>query len=85
MNGGRANSVVFDGSKEDFVIMHRSRPKGSPFKMLGVMYDPKLRMHVVIDKLATDAVAIDNIVEESPFPLSTRSRSITQSAGFEPH
>ena len=82
---GRANSLVFDGSKEDFVIMHRSRPESSPFKILGVMYDPKLRMHVAIDKFATDAVAIDNIVEESPFPLSTRSRSIIQSASIKLH
>ena len=52
---GHANQAIFDASKEEFVILHRSRPVGSGFKLLGVLFDPKLRMHDAIHKFAVDA------------------------------
>ena len=37
------------------MILHRTRPEGLSFKFLGVLFDPKLQMHVAIGKLATEA------------------------------
>ena len=52
---GRANQAVFDGDKEEFVILHRRRHAGASFKLLGIIFDPQLRMHDAIHKLAVDA------------------------------
>ncbi len=52
---GCANQAVFDASKEEFVILHRSRSVGESFRLLGVIFDPQLRMHDAINKLAVDA------------------------------
>ena len=54
-NWGRANQAIFDPTKEEFVILHRSRPVGNSFKLLGIVFDPKLRMNDAIHKLAVDA------------------------------
>ena len=42
---GFANRVEFDASKEHFVVLHRQRPHGENFVLLGTTYDPKLTMH----------------------------------------
>ena len=41
---GVANRVVFDTSKEHFVILHRLHNSGDSFKLLGVLVDTKLVM-----------------------------------------
>ena len=52
---GRANQVVFDSSKESFVLMRRFRAIGENFKLLGVTFDPQLLMHDGARKIAVEA------------------------------
>ena len=52
---GQANQTLFDASKEEFIILHRSRGVGPSFRFLGVVFDKELRMHEAIAKLAVDA------------------------------
>jgi hypothetical protein len=39
---GAANRVVFDPGKESMHIISRSRPCGASFKLLGIVFDPRL-------------------------------------------
>ena len=41
---GEANQVTFDGNKESFHILSRSRPVGDSFTILGITFDCKLLM-----------------------------------------
>ena len=41
---GEKNQVLFDASKESKHILHRRRPEGDNFRILGVLWDPKLTM-----------------------------------------
>ena len=52
---GKANQVTFDPSKESFHLIHRQRPIGPAFKLLGLVFDGKLLMHEGIRKIAVDA------------------------------
>ena len=54
-NWGGANRVIFDSSKESFVLMRRFRAIGVNFKLLGVTFDPQLLMHVGTRKIAIEA------------------------------
>ena len=38
------NQIFFDASKESFHVLHRRRPVGEDFRILGVFWDPKLTM-----------------------------------------
>ena len=51
---GRANAMTFDASKESLHILSRLDEEcyGDPFKILGVIFDPKMKMDVEINKLA---------------------------------
>jgi hypothetical protein len=51
---GRANQVVFDASKEHMVVFSHHEPSGSPVKLLGVMFDARLRMHVAIHECVAE-------------------------------
>ena len=48
---GSANRVTFDAGKEHLVVLHPSESHGDPFKLLGCMVDPDLRMHTAIEQL----------------------------------
>ena len=52
---GVANQVVFDPSKESFHVIHRRDGQGEEFKILGVVFDSALRMHVAARHIATEA------------------------------
>ena len=52
---GRANQVLFDGSKESFHIIHRLHAVGEDFKLLGVVFDCKLSMHSAVRTTAVEA------------------------------
>ena len=52
---GNANQVLFDAAKESFHILHRSRPAGSSFKILGVNFDTKLLMETAASEMAAQA------------------------------
>ena len=51
MTGGAANKVTFDAGEEHLVVLHPSESHGDPFKLLGCMIEPDLRMHTVIQQL----------------------------------
>ena len=46
---GRADSVTFDSGKESFHIFYRFVPVGDSFKILGILFDPKLLMYGAVD------------------------------------
>ena len=48
---GYQNRVEFDGTKEHFVIVHPTRGEGDPFKLLGLVFDCKLRMDEAVDAI----------------------------------
>ena len=52
---GVANAVTFDPGKESMHILSRWEPAGGDFKILGILFDPKLRMEPCIDSLCTEA------------------------------
>jgi hypothetical protein len=52
---GNANQVAFDPAKETFHILHRARPLGSDFKILGVTFDAKLLMEAATCEIAAQA------------------------------
>jgi len=52
---GDANQVQFEKSKESMHILDQTCSFGNDFKMLGVCFDTKLRMHRAIQKLAAEA------------------------------
>ena len=51
---GAANQVVFDPTKEGHYILHRHRPQGEHFELLGVRFDCKLIMSETVHLLAKD-------------------------------
>ena len=52
---GRANQVVFDPTKEEFVLIRRFHALGPNFKLLGVTFDPQLLMHKGARVIAVEA------------------------------
>jgi len=52
---GADNQVVFDRSKEEFVILHRSGGSGNDFRLLGPWIDNKLLMHTAVNKIMAKA------------------------------
>ena len=48
---GKQNRVIFDQTKEHFCIIHRLRPSGDAFRLLGVTMDLKLNMGKEIDRI----------------------------------
>ena len=54
---GRANQVIFEGTKEKFAIIHHTAGTGEDFKLLGLEFDVKLVMRPCAEKLATKAQA----------------------------
>ena len=48
---GYQNRVEFDGTKEHFVIVHPTRGVGNAFKLLGLVYDCKLKMDEAVDAI----------------------------------
>ena len=42
---GSSNSIEFGTSKESKTIISRFRPAGNSFRILGIVFDPKLVMH----------------------------------------
>ena len=50
-NWGVQNRVIFDAGKEEFCILDPSHGVGRPFRLLGPIIDPKLRMHECVDKV----------------------------------
>ena len=48
---GVRNRVVFDESKEEFCVLDALCGHGRPFRLLGPIIDPKLRMHECVDKV----------------------------------
>ena len=52
---GAANQVVFDPGKKSVHILHRSRPCGSNFKILGCVFDSQLRMLDAAKHIAKEA------------------------------
>ena len=51
---GEANGVEFDPSKENSHVVSRSDPHGADFRILGVMFDTKLRMHAAVHEVAVE-------------------------------
>ena len=64
---GSANRVTFDAGKEHLVVLHPSESHGDPFKLLGCMIDPDLRMHTAIEQL------LNKIRSKSTAILRTRA------------
>ena len=52
---GDANQVTFEPSKESFHVLHRHLFFGQPFKVLGCLFDPQLRMTAAAREVATEA------------------------------
>ena len=52
---GAANQVIFESEKESTHILDKLRPHGDNFKILGVLFDPKLSMFYAAQKLSTEA------------------------------
>ena len=52
---GAANQVLFDASTESFYVLHRRRPHGEDFRVLGCWFDTKLLMHTAARHVATEA------------------------------
>ena len=52
---GAANRVIFDPSKEEFILIRRRNALGNPFKLLGLVFDPQLLMRIGARKIATEA------------------------------
>ena len=51
---GEANGVEFGPNKEDSNVVSRSGPHGADFRILGVMFDTKLRMHAAVHDVAVE-------------------------------
>ena len=51
---GHANQVCFDPGKEHIGILSMTEPVGDNFKLLGVEFDPKLRMNGAISACVVD-------------------------------
>ena len=51
---GRANQVAFDAGKESQHVLSRSNPHGGNFKLLGIIFDPKLIMDDAIHDLVSN-------------------------------
>ena len=52
---GEANQVTFEPSKESFHVLHPRCPAGGSFKMLGLIFDPKLLMDAAAHEVAAVA------------------------------
>ena len=52
---GRANRVRFDAGKEHFHLISRTQPSGDNFKILGVIFDPKLVMADAVESCVAAA------------------------------
>ena len=52
---GSANQVAFEATKESFHILDSRRPQGDHFKILSVVFDPKLSMHTAVKDLSLEA------------------------------
>ena len=48
---GKSSRVVFDPSKEHFATIHHQRARGDNFRLLGILFDPKLQMSNAIDRI----------------------------------
>ena len=51
---GRANQSSFDSNKESFSIISQSAPEGPSFKLLGVVFDTKLKMEEAVATLSNE-------------------------------
>ena len=51
---GLANQVKFDAAKEHQLVLHRCKPLGNTFTLLGVDFDTKLLMSDTVHNLAKD-------------------------------
>ena len=49
---GAGNRVTFGAEKESMRVLHRSHPLQENCKILGVVFDTKLRMHEAVRELA---------------------------------
>ena len=63
---GAANQVLFDTSKERFVVIHPVKNSGDNFKILGVLFDTQLKM----EKMACEMV----VQGHGRISMSLRSR-----------
>ena len=54
-NWGEANQVSFDAQKEKFCIISLDAPEGDSFKLLGVLFDTRLKMTEAIHTLRAQA------------------------------
>ena len=52
---GAANSVTFDASKEEFMIISTTEPLGGPIKLLGIEFDNRLLMNIAAHNCAKKA------------------------------
>ena len=52
---GKLNRVSFDAGKEEFVVIHHVFGEGGDFRLLGPVFDPKLRMHRAVQKVVGKA------------------------------
>ena len=52
---GRRNRVEFDAAKEPFVILHPTSDVDDDFKLLGLIFDHKLRMDSEIEVILKTA------------------------------
>lgn len=48
---GATSQVEFEGSKETFIILHKCDSYDLPFKLLGVVFDPLLKMQATLDAI----------------------------------
>ena len=48
---GRKNRVTFDSGKEELAVLHHLHGEGKDFRLLGPVFDTKLRMHSAVQKL----------------------------------
>ena len=67
---GEANSVAFDPAKETKHVLSRTNPSGEGFKILGVLFDPKLIMGGMHRRPQTvGALESPDIVEGAEVPF----------------
>ena len=53
---GKLNRATFEKTKESFVTISYTKPKGEPFRLLGPIIDPKLKMNVAIEAIRNKAM-----------------------------
>ena len=76
-SSGEANGVEFDPSKESSHVVSRSGPHGADFRILGAIFDTKLRMHAAVHEVAEEMCLEPNgLASEPQVPRCTAAHAV---------